>query len=304
MTLDPSYLSYPMRRHGMDHGLYSWSNIFERKSMHWPDGKTVAVCLIVPLEYFPLLPNDKPFKVPGHMQTPYPDLRHYSAREYGTRIGFYRFLDAFSKAGIKASIAVQSAIAERYPSIISDIETAGHEIIAHSTDANGLQFGGMDEKVEQTLIHNALETLARVCRKRPVGWMSVAQSESWNTGKLLAAAGIQYSCNWTNDDLPYRQQSIMALPVNHELSDRQMISVCQHSAEDWAVQVKDAYAWLAKEAQHHGGRMLTLTLTPYILGLPYRIAAVEDTLAWLAAQPQNWIATGAEIIDCWTGQNP
>lgn len=303
MTLDPSYLAYPERRHGMDHALYTWSNLFDRKPVHWPHGKKVAVCIIVPLEYFPLVANDTPFKAPGHMQTSYPDLRHYSAREYGTRIGFYRFLDSFSMNRVTASVAVQSAIAERYPSIIHDIISARHEIIAHSTDANGLQFGGQDETGEQTLISSAMDTLTRISGKRPQGWMSVAQSESWNTGRLLKAAGLKYSCNWTNDELPYQQQSVVALPVNHELSDRQMIAVCQHSADDWAVQVRDAYSWLVEEAENHGGRMLTLTLTPYILGLPYRISAVDKILSWLAVQPQTWFATGEEIVDCWSGQN-
>jgi allantoinase len=302
MTLDPGYLTYPKRRYGMDHDLYPWSGLFERPPVYWPDGKSVAICIIVPLEYFPLSATDQPFRAPGHMQTPHPDLRHYSARDYGTRVGFYRFLDAFAKYQIRASIAVQSEIARRYPAILHDIALGGHEIIAHSTDANGLQFGGQDEASEAALIEKTLKTLAQSSGKRPTGWMSVAQSESWNTGRLLQNAGIIYCCNWTNDELPYRHQSLIALPVNHEFSDRQMISVCQHSAEDWSVQVRDAFNWLAMESTRYGGRMLTLTLTPYILGLPYRMAAVHKTLEFLVAQPQAWFATGAEIIECWADQ--
>ena len=39
----------------------------------------------------------------GLSLTAYPDYRHYTAREYGTRIGVYRLLDAFTKAGVTAS---------------------------------------------------------------------------------------------------------------------------------------------------------------------------------------------------------
>ena len=96
MTLDAAYLEYPKRREGMDHDLYPASNLFTRPPVAWPDGKGVAVAILVNLEWFPILPSDTPFRAPGHMQTPYPDYRHYTAREYGARVGFYRLLDAFA----------------------------------------------------------------------------------------------------------------------------------------------------------------------------------------------------------------
>ncbi|MEO7169663.1 MAG: polysaccharide deacetylase, partial [Sphingomonas sp.] len=137
MALDSCYLDYPKRRHGMDHEFYPWSSMSERAPIAWPNGKRVAVWIMVNLEWFPIVPQDKPFRAPGHMQTSYPDYRHYTAREYGTRVGFYRLLDAFAKIGARVSVAVNSAIADRYPSIIADIVAAGHEIVAHSTDMNG-----------------------------------------------------------------------------------------------------------------------------------------------------------------------
>lgn len=102
MTLDPAYLEYPHRQLGYDHTLYDWSPLKDRKPLAWPDGKSVAVWAVVSLEWFPIIPGDTPFRAPGHMQTAYPDYRHYTAREYGTRVGFYRLLDAFAKAGVRA----------------------------------------------------------------------------------------------------------------------------------------------------------------------------------------------------------
>ena len=113
MTLDPSCLEYPNRRRGMDHDLYDWSCILDRNVPAWPSGKPVAAAVLVSLEWFPILPEDNPFRAPGHMQTAYPDYRHYTSREYGTRVGFYRFLDAFNSHGVKASIAVNSAMIPR-----------------------------------------------------------------------------------------------------------------------------------------------------------------------------------------------
>ncbi|MDA5192889.1 polysaccharide deacetylase family protein [Govanella unica] len=306
MSLDASYLEYPKRRHGMDHDLYPWTNIRERKPVLWPEGKSVALLLSVPLEYFPLEVKDKPFKAPGHMQTPYPDLRHYSSREYGTRVGFYRFLDLFAKHGLKASITMNAAIAERYPELVRDVQAAGHEIIAHSTDMNGIQFGGQDEAEERALIRDTLDRLERATGTRPTGWHSIARSQSFNTPRLLTEAGVRYMCDWPNDDLPYVMTTeageIINLPLNHELADRQIITVCQNSESDWAEQMKDAHSCLAGEAERFGGRVLPITLTPYIMGLPYRIAALDETLGWLASQPATWSATAGEIVSAWTAQ--
>jgi peptidoglycan/xylan/chitin deacetylase (PgdA/CDA1 family) len=301
MALDPDYLVYSRRTRGMDHDLYSYSNLFERAPIAWPNGKTVAVPIVVSLEWFPIIAQDTPFRAPGHMQTAYPDYRHYTSREYGTRVGFYRFLDAFAKADVRVSVATNAAIADRYPSIIRDIVAAGHEIVAHSTDMNGTIASGLSETDETALIATALDTLERVSGTRPTGWLSIARSQSWNTPRLLVEAGVRYMLDWVNDDLPYAittpAGSIVNLPLNHELADRQIITVQQHSADSYASQMMDAYDWLAAEATRFGaGRMLPLHLTPYIMGLPYRIGAIEGLLDWFSVQPGAWIAPAEEIV--------
>src|SRR5881628_242679 len=108
MSLDPSYLTYPRRSRGMDHDYYPYSNIFERPGIDWGEGVKVAVAIVVDLEWFPITPNDKPFRAPGHMVTPYPDYRHYTSREYGTRVGLYRLLDAFAAVGARVSVATNA----------------------------------------------------------------------------------------------------------------------------------------------------------------------------------------------------
>jgi peptidoglycan/xylan/chitin deacetylase (PgdA/CDA1 family) len=303
MTLDPAYLDYPRRRHGYDHDLYPWSSIFDRAPVAWPGGKSVAVWLCVSLEWFPIIPSDTPFRAPGHMQTAYPDYRHYTARDYGTRIGFYRLLDAFAKAGVTASIATNAAIARRYPQIIADIVVAGHEIIAHSTDMNGTIASGLAIDAERALIAESLDTLERVSGTRPRGWLSIARSQSWNTADLLREAGLVYGCDWVNDELPYRfTNGLINLPLNHELSDRQIINVQQQSADSYAQQMRDAFDWLADEAVRHGGRVLPVHITPYIMGLPYRIAVFEELLQDLRSRDQAWVAPGGAIVDAWAAQ--
>jgi hypothetical protein len=303
MTLDPAYLDYPYRRLGYDHDLYSWSALHERAPVQWPDGKSVALWVCVSLEWFPITPSDTPFRAPGHMQTAYPDYRHYTARDYGNRVGVYRLLDAFAKAGVRASFATNAAIATRYPALVRDIVAAGHEIIAHSTDMNGTIASGMPEEAERALIAASLDGLEAATGTRPAGWLSIARSQSWNSAQLLHEAGVRYCCDWVNDELPYRfNNGLINLPLNHELSDRQIITVQQQSADSYVISMRDAFDWLAGEAARFGGRMLPLHITPYIIGLPYRIVAFEALLADLSARGECWSATGGEIVAAWEAQ--
>lgn len=300
MALDPAYLDYPNRRHGYDHDFFDWSAIHRRKPVIWPNGKSVALWVCVSLEWFPIMPSDTPFRAPGHMQTAYPDYRHYTARDYGNRVGVYRMLDVFAKTGIRASFATNSAIAERYPALVAEIVREGHEIIAHSTDMNGTIATGLAIDDERTLIVSALDTLERATGSRPKGWLSIARSQSWNTVDLLKEAGLRYCCDWVNDELPWRfNNGLINLPLNHELSDRQIITVQQQSAESYAQSMRDACEWLAGEET---GRLLPLHLTPYIMALPYRIGALESLLEDLVARPEVWNATGDAIVDAWEAQ--
>lgn len=296
MTLDPAYLEYPMRRRGMDHHLYAWSNMHEREPLRLPGGAKMAVAPLVSLEWFPIVPGKAPFAAPGHMQTAYPDYRHYTAREYGTRVGFYRLLDAFAKVGVKATIAVNAAIAERYPSIIADVVAAGHEIVAHATDMDATIDSTVPEADERAMIVKARDTLAGAIGEAPKGWLSIARQQSWNTPRLLVEEGFGYCLDWVNDDLPYLQTteagSLVSVPYNHELSDRQIIVVQQHSAESYVQQMQDAFGWLAAES---GPRVLPLHLTPYVMGLPFRMGAFEGLLEWLAAQAETRFVTASEL---------
>jgi hypothetical protein len=95
MALDKSHLVYPQRKYGMDHDRYKWSMLSDRKAVTWPGSKKLAVWVNVPLQFFPLDQKGVPFSVPGGMTMPYPDLRHYSLRDYGNRVGIYRFFKAF-----------------------------------------------------------------------------------------------------------------------------------------------------------------------------------------------------------------
>ena len=304
MTLEPSYLEYPNRHEGYDHDLYGWSNIHQRPPVRWPGDRSVAIFLCVSLEFFPIVPSDEPFRAPGHMVTPYPDYRHYTVRDYGNRVAAFRLLDAFAKAGVTASFATNAAVAERYPELIEAVQSGGHEIIAHSTDMNGTIASSTSEESERALVSDALARLEAATGRKPSGWLSIARSQSWRTVELLKEHSVDYCCDWVNDELPWRfNNGLVNLPLSVDLSDRQIVEVQQHSAEAWAQMMRDAFDWLADEAERQSSaRLLPMQLTPYIMGQPFRIEALEQLLTDLASRREAWFADGNTIVQNWAAQ--
>lgn len=288
MALPEAFLQYPNRKHGMDHDLYEWSNLFERKLLQLPNKTKVAVMITIPLEFFPLNPTGKPFKAPGSMVTNYPDFRHYTTRDYGNRVGVFRLLKVLDQFNIKANFAINAVIAERYPFLIKEIVDSNHEIIVHGYHMDSLHYGEMDEELEKNQIQKSIQIIQQVTKKTLLGWMSPAYAESFNTLNLLAQNGIKYVCDWANDDLPFtiktKHGNLTSIPITQELSDRQIIINNHHTEDSFVQQIKDQFNCLSEEAEKYGGRILSLNFTPYITGLPYRIKLFEEILEYLHNQ--------------------
>ncbi|MCZ8132102.1 MAG: polysaccharide deacetylase family protein [Steroidobacteraceae bacterium] len=326
MSLPPSYLEYPRRRHGMDHDLYPWSKAFARPKIEWPDGARVALWIVPALEFFPLNPTGKPFKAPGSMVTPYPDLRHFTTRDYGNRVAIYRIAKLLDRFGLRASVAVNGAVAERYPALVRDLAARDWEVLAHGWDMDTLHHGGLAKDAEAAVIAKTLGVLRKVSGQAVTGWLSPAKCESGNTLELVQAHGVEYVCDWVNDDLPYEiaaapvpgavpaaaggygstaapgrptGPTLVAMPHSTELSDRQILIDYHHTEDEYAQQLCDQFDVLYAEAARYGGRVLCIPLTPYITGLPYRIQALRGVLEHVTRRAGVWNATGTEIARAW-----
>ncbi len=268
-------------------------------------GAKVALWVCVHVEWHPLNPSGKPFKAPGAMQTPYPDLRHFTTRDYGNRVGVYRLMRVLGDLGIRASFAIQGRVAERYPSLVRDIAAEGHEPIAHSMHMDTLHHGGLSEAEEAALIDRSVGVLEDVSGRKVTGWLSPAKQASPRTLELLAERGLAYTCDWPNDDLPYRMTTprgpILSLPHSSELSDRSVLIANHCSEDEWREQLCDQFDGLAKEAETAGGRVLSVPLTTYIAGLPYRIHALEAALRH-ALKGGAKAMTGTQIAAAFSAQ--
>ncbi len=302
-ALPENYLDYPLRRYGMDHDRYDWSMLPERKPVVWPNNARVALWVVPALEWFPLNMAGVPFKPPGAMQTAYPDLRHYTLRDYGNRVGIFRIMKALEKHGIRPTVAVNAAVAVRYPSLIKECTQRGWEIMANGLDMDHLHHAGLALDDEKKLIDTTLEILRRASGQAVRGWLSPAKSESASTLDLLGAAGMDYVCDWVNDDMPYAMRTasgpIHAMPHPIDMDDHTILVQNHHTEDDFRDQLCDQFDVLYKESATAGGRVMAISLHPWVIGQPYRMRALEEALAHIMRHKGVWAATGSEILDAW-----
>lgn len=303
MTLDKSYLGYANLHYGMDHDRYEWKMLCDRSPIEWPNKAKLAIWINIAVQFFPLNQNGKPFAPPGGMSTPYPDLRHFTLREYGNRVGLYRCLDALSNHSLKPTFSVSAQLAEKNPTLIERLVRDDNEVIGASWNMDTIHYGGMDVDAEAALIEKSLSTLRIATGQAVRGWLSPARSQSGNTPDLLQQQGVSYMCDWINDDMPYsfntKSGQLVALPLSYELEDQFIIQSNMHSEWEYADQIKDACDFLLKEADStKAGRLLALSIHPWLMGQPHRIAALESVLAHVTSQEGAVNLSASEICAC------
>ncbi len=289
----------------MDHDRYGWSALIDRPPVRWPGNARVALLVIPVLQWFPLDAAATPLQPAGALDAPYPDYRAYSHRDYGNRVGIFRVMAVLDRLGLPATVAVNAAVAARYPGLIAEIGRRRWEIAAHGLHMGRLHHGGLDREEEATIVDEALALLRRVSGQPVRGWLSPGGTESPHTLDLLAARDVRYVLDWVNDELPYLLRTetgrLHALPYAHDISDAALIWERHHSATEFAEAVIDHFTTIDREGEQAGGRMLALLLHPWIIGQPHRIAALERALGEIRRRPGIWPATASEILDAWVG---
>lgn len=306
MPVSDDYFEYPKRAYGMDQDRYAWSNMFTRDKVELPGGARVALWVSPLLQWFPLNSPSKPFVAPGGLTMPYPDFRHYTNRDYGNRVGIFRIADLMKELGVKGSAHVNGAIAERYPYLLRYLVDAGFEIVGHGLDMGHVHHSGLSEDEETDLISRTL-TLLRAASGQPVkDWLSPGRAQSFNTPDILARHGVEYCCDWANDDLPYEMKTsagnLLAMPYAYETDDRVCLHDYHHTDHDWVVQSKERFDCLYREAAEHGGRVMSIPLHAWVAGVPYRLSYVRELLEYILSHEGVWVATGSEIADLFRKQ--
>jgi peptidoglycan/xylan/chitin deacetylase (PgdA/CDA1 family) len=300
-------LQYPHRRRGLDHPWFTHEPTFSRRPVAWPEGRPIAFWITVPLEFFPLDTPAQPIRPLGGLDRGYPDYWSYSNRDYGLRLGIYRIMRVLDGLNLSATAVVNAEVAARCPRVIAEAMLRNWEIMASGIDMGHLHHGNLTVEDERDLVRRARDIISNAIGRAVGGWHSPGHSESMHTLQLLKECGFEYVADWVNDDLPYMLHTaagpLCAIPLTYEWSDRVLLVQHNLTVEDYEAQVMRAFQRLAAEAaQHGGGRILSLSVSPWIMGYPHRIATLARLLGRILESGSIWHANGMQIADIFRDQ--
>jgi allantoinase len=278
--------------------------IVRRGPMSWPGGSRLPVIVYVNIEYFRYdMPSPMALTPPQADRTP--DIINYAWRDYGMRVGIWRVMEVLDRHGVAATALVNSEVCRAYPMVVEECLRRGWEIADHGV-TNSVHLYGLSAEHQRAMIRESIEMIESSTGTRPKGWLSPGLSESFDSLELLAEAGFRYVAEWgLNDDLPYWLKAgdgnLLAMPYPQETNDLPMFIRLQRSAEEGYQQYTDHFDVLYEEAGR-AGRVMTISLHPYIIGVPHRIRVLDRVLAHIRSQEGVWFAK-AEEIDNWYRTN-
>ena len=269
--------------------LFPYQAIVDRQPIAWPYGARVAVWVIPNIEHFHI-----------EIGAQAPDIRNHSRRDYGNRVGVWRIMEVLEKHGVRGTVALNAEVGRFYPRIMEEAVKLKWELMGHGL-TNSVMLSGMTIPQETAAITEARAVIEQWGQKMR-GWLGPGLTETWHTLDLLRQNGVDYVCDWVNDDLPYRMNNgLYSIPYSIELNDMPLFNMPSISIDDFYRRICETFDVLYEEGEKNG-RVMAIALHPFLIGVPHRIRSLDRALAYIANHAKVWFATGSEIIDAYRAQ--
>ena len=274
-----------------------YSPITTRKPLKLPGNARMAVWVIVNVEEWDI--NEKMARtvIPAPQGvTVIPDIVNYGWFDYGLRVGFWRLKEVLDRHQVRASVSLNASICDSYPFIVDKSLDSGWEILCHSFTQRALPL----EKDERATIKRTIQKIKEKTGKTPRGWLGPGLAETFDTPDILAEEGIEYLCDWANDDQPYpmkvKKGSLTSIPYSMEINDVPIYLVQNHRSPELFERARDQFDTLYQESATHT-RIMAISVHPYITGVPHRIRYFDRIFQYIKSYNDVLFMTGSEILD-------
>jgi peptidoglycan/xylan/chitin deacetylase (PgdA/CDA1 family) len=286
---------------------YDFVPMPHRKPLKWPNGARLALMVTFNLEYWDLTrdsaqafyaggPGIIPDPLPGNV----PDTPNYTWREYGQRVGIWRLIDIFDRAGVPATCTMNAKMGIERRAVIDAVNKRGWELVAHNyVQTDLLTNYEFEPEKERQIIRETLKVYREVVGRPAKGWLSSSLRSTSNTADICAEEGLIYFNDMMNDDQPYMIQTksgrpIVSVPYTVEMNDF-MIFLRRGSNTTEAFEImKEQFDELYREGAE-SGRIMNIGLHPHVVGQPFRVRCVRQFLDYVKQFPDVWWATREEI---------
>ena len=91
-------------------------------------------------------------------------------------------------------------------------------------------------------------------------------------------------------------RQMVSLPYSMEINDRPAFDRYYRSSDEFELMIRRQFDVLYREGAE-SGRVMSISVHPFIIGVPHRIWALESGLDYIASHDGVWFATGEEIVD-------
>ncbi len=228
-----------------------------------------------------------------------------SHQAYGPLVGVPRLLGLLEKHRIRSTFFVPGYTAHRYPAVVRDIASAGHEIAHHGYLHE--QPTSVTAEEEAANLDRGLAALDEVAGVRPVGYRAPMWDLSWRSPALLAERGFLYDSSLMDADVPYElavdgpePRSIVEIPIQWALDDWEQYCYLPDISGSGLLETpaKARELWQAEfEALRAVGGCWVLTNHPFLSGRPSRAVELDRLMAHVVACSDVWVASLAEIAE-------
>jgi peptidoglycan/xylan/chitin deacetylase (PgdA/CDA1 family) len=282
------------------YGPFKYIPVTRRPKLEWPGGARVALWVNPNVEFFGLddvMPGTVNERV-AREHAKVPNVRNWSLRDYGNRVGVWRLMEVLTRHGVRASAALNSEVCIHHPEVIAEAVRLGWEFIGHN-QTNALRLNEMSPDAERDAIRAALDTIEKASGRRPLGWLGAGLAETWNTLDYLSETGIRYVCDWVNDDQPYTMDAgnprMVSLPYSVQTNDVPAYFDMKVSVPEFEAMLCRQFDTLYREGATTG-KVMAIAVHPFLTGQPHRIVALDRALDYICSHHGVWKATGWEIV--------
>jgi len=233
------------------------------------------------------------------------DLNIEQSYEYGSRVGYWRLLKAFTDRNLKATVNLVGLAGEKNPYALKAMIEAGFDIQLHGW--RWIDYSKLSKDEERAHLQKSVEQVISLTGKPPLG--NYAGLQSINTRDLTVEAGtFIYDSDVYNDDLPYwspDHPGHLLIPYSLDTNDSRFGrgEFAYQVADEFTTYIKDSFDVLYEQGKSHPA-MMTIGLHARLLGRPGRIVALYRILDHMLAHDKVWICRRQDIAEHWYRHHP
>ena len=233
------------------------------------------------------------------------DLNIESSYEYGSRVGYWRLMKAFTDRGLQATVNLVGLAGEQNPEALRAMIDAGFDLQPHGW--RWIDFDTLSIDQEREFIRRSIEQVESLTGEKPLGYYAGLPSS--NTRQLVVEAGcFLYDSDVYNDDIPYWSpdyEGLLLVPYSLDTNDSRFGrgERSYQVADEFFTYLKDSFDVLYAEGEDCP-KMMTIGLHARLLGRPGRISSLYKILDYMQSFDNVWITRRDDIARHWAASFP